>query len=1773
MKNMLKKFLSIALALSLTGVPTGIVNADNTLINIEEDLSTYMSTADLDEGWSNRQTEGATGTISIGANGGYQITQGASTETSSGTSTGFIQRFFKVETKDEENKTVTALSKFQGKYEMTVDYTMELSAAEGGSEPFYYMFFAGIDNENVDVGNDNDIITLRNRPDRVQPYTDTALSNINLNAGNSHTAKVVFDTSAMQAEVTVDGKHGTTNTGTFASDVNYINAFAIGDMKRMGESSYINVNKITLKELESDYNASRTATETVVNSLPKKLASDVDNVTENIDLPDITGVTWSSSNEDAISSTGVVTRGETAETVTLTATVDLNNNGGIYTKSYTMTVPKNDSSHDDPESDLIVIEEDFTHYDSFLTTPNWVKVDSDTAMIDVTDKGIGFLQTKSIPLTSANTVNTTQSPQIYHGIEGNIEEDYENRTAIRLNRFSGNFKLSMDFIANTPAIGIVNGVSISDGYYYMTVGQTDDMDNIRSMSGRSLFMRLKSKNVQAFNDPSASNSSLTNSSGVSSNALAYNSAREFHTLEMEFDMDNAQASVMLDGDESQKLSGTIGITNYINGFTIMGMERMAVGSYIRIRNLKVEYLKEDPKITDGINALKALPESLTADPYSVTQNLTLPESENITWKSSDEDVITSNGTVNRWYSDRDVVMTAVYELGDVLVMKDYTLTVKAIENYDAKEVLNITISSEKDLENWTFIKETDMALGSSSTSDSGLTVTKTADAYDTESEEKNPAYTAENKLYGIVIPYDSTAYSAVYSSGYSGIYNFDFNVTANVNGDVPVRVNIGRTVGEHFAKAVGINITKNAIDAEYVNDAEDTTVRIYTGDTSGKTFAIRFCVDTINRKAWVFVNGKLMTSGLIFDGTGIEYFFDTLRVVIDKNNIINDSVSVNNMVLSRLVENKVAEKEKLLNLSEMLTVSDITSDNPSEIGSILELPDSINGVDLTWTCNSELIDTETGKVYHTDTSNDAVISAWLVGETGITVRKDFHIAVRAASGNEEYTEYLTKKLENIITLQNKNDIRYDLYLPSEYEGMNIVWESSDDSIISNNGKINKNTAITSPVPVTLTANISYNGLNFTKTFEYKISKMSGENTVYSGTELPETFNLNGFSNIILSGDSHTCIKLSQNDCNDGRIVFADSKGNIIIQMVIEQDHCYFDYSGTDYAAYSLPDGESVEVEIHIMPDLNKLAVWINGKRTVDYAEFLTDANNFASITQSGSGINIENVKVTVDDYGALDINLDNIDYFANMSSNVLKGSIDLENNIIMPAIIEWKSSDTGLISDTGIVTTPEMYKIASMTLTIYDEKNAEIFRTVSRDVAIACEESKNLMIGAKLVCSTLSQENHDVKYANDGDLSSSFGASNTQKQPELKIDFGSKVYVNTLYLNEDFSMYDEGIKKYSVSYSNDGSSWTTVKTGEITDISSDIITFDTVNAQYLCFKILECAEKVAYINEIEAYFYASPEEYIKADIDAVNLDLGYGVTENIALPSTGANGTVFSWTSSNPSVITANGIVTRPAKGTNITLTVSASYNGTTYSKNFTVYVVGTNGTGGTVIGGGGSGGSGGGYASGSGNVQTSSVPGFVQTAQNNAADANTAQTDSVFSDVPNTHWAYEAIKTLKDYGIADGDGTGNFNPSSPVTREQFIKMLVESAKIEITDTNTKFDDVDLSMWYAPYISAGINTGLIYGIEPDCFGVGLDIMRCDMAVIMYRTIKQKGIDLEISTEKFADDEAIPEYAKEAVYAIKGAGIIEGYNNVFYPAESLTRAEAAAVLMKFIKLIQ
>lgn len=216
-----------------------------------------------------------------------------------------------------------------------------------------------------------------------------------------------------------------------------------------------------------------------------------------------------------------------------------------------------------------------------------------------------------------------------------------------------------------------------------------------------------------------------------------------------------------------------------------------------------------------------------------------------------------------------------------------------------------------------------------------------------------------------------------------------------------------------------------------------------------------------------------------------------------------------------------------------------------------------------------------------------------------------------------------------------------------------------------------------------------------------------------------------------------------------------------------------------------------------------------------------------------------------------------------------------------------------------------------------------------------------------------------------------------------------------------------------------------------------------------------------------------------------------------------------------------------------------------------------------------GSGGSGGGSVSGisSGGLSAGMTDTSKEhTDQDYTSSALTPATK--FTDLATVPWAAEAIEYLANQKVIQGVRADAFEPDRAVTREEFVKILVGALDVSWSGQVTDFADVDASAWYAPYVFAAAEKGIVQGIDAQHFGIGTEISRQDMAVMLYRTLQilEKELQKTVTVQSFADEAQIAEYAKEAVDALCGYGVMNGVSETeFAPEDHATRAMAAKVI--------
>ncbi len=190
-----------------------------------------------------------------------------------------------------------------------------------------------------------------------------------------------------------------------------------------------------------------------------------------------------------------------------------------------------------------------------------------------------------------------------------------------------------------------------------------------------------------------------------------------------------------------------------------------------------------------------------------------------------------------------------------------------------------------------------------------------------------------------------------------------------------------------------------------------------------------------------------------------------------------------------------------------------------------------------------------------------------------------------------------------------------------------------------------------------------------------------------------------------------------------------------------------------------------------------------------------------------------------------------------------------------------------------------------------------------------------------------------------------------------------------------------------------------------------------------------------------------------------------------------------------------------------------------------------------------------------------------------NAPDAS-GKTESLrFTDLGNHAWAAEAINVLAADGIIKGTSVSTFSPAANITRADFALLLVRA--FGLTSDNTEnFADVSASDYFAPELAIARNTGIVAGVGDNKYAPRNTITRQDMMVIVYRAMQKLNVEFGAYDEpQYPDFDTVADYAKEAVSALIGAGLVNGKNGRIAPTDYTTRAEVAVLIKRILDFIK
>ncbi len=169
---------------------------------------------------------------------------------------------------------------------------------------------------------------------------------------------------------------------------------------------------------------------------------------------------------------------------------------------------------------------------------------------------------------------------------------------------------------------------------------------------------------------------------------------------------------------------------------------------------------------------------------------------------------------------------------------------------------------------------------------------------------------------------------------------------------------------------------------------------------------------------------------------------------------------------------------------------------------------------------------------------------------------------------------------------------------------------------------------------------------------------------------------------------------------------------------------------------------------------------------------------------------------------------------------------------------------------------------------------------------------------------------------------------------------------------------------------------------------------------------------------------------------------------------------------------------------------------------------------------------------------------------------------DNRFTDVPDSHWAHDAIEYVVDEGLFAGTSETTFNPEGTMTRAMLWVVL---ARMDDVNTNASSGEV----WYQPGLDWAVENGISDGTNPNN-----NITREQFAAMLYRYAENAGEDITADTaelNKFIDTINISSYALQPLAWAVENGIVSGTSSdTISPAGNATRAQVATMLMRYDK---
>lgn len=176
------------------------------------------------------------------------------------------------------------------------------------------------------------------------------------------------------------------------------------------------------------------------------------------------------------------------------------------------------------------------------------------------------------------------------------------------------------------------------------------------------------------------------------------------------------------------------------------------------------------------------------------------------------------------------------------------------------------------------------------------------------------------------------------------------------------------------------------------------------------------------------------------------------------------------------------------------------------------------------------------------------------------------------------------------------------------------------------------------------------------------------------------------------------------------------------------------------------------------------------------------------------------------------------------------------------------------------------------------------------------------------------------------------------------------------------------------------------------------------------------------------------------------------------------------------------------------------------------------------------------------------------------------------FTDMPAyDNWAHAGIDFVVENGLFAGMSATTFSPDGTMTRAMMVTVLYRLAGEPDVSGTSPFDDVAAGKYYENAVIWASQNAIVNGVSSSRFNPNGNVTREQIVTFLFRYAQYKGVagSLETTTlTGYSDAGSVSDFAYYSmIWAIQN-GIIRGSSGRLYPGNAATRAEVAAIFMRY-----